>query len=447
MPLNPLGTGDFLVTTRVDRPVNDIGFFHRLLVFLLGFSPFFSIAATNIFLVILFLLWVADLVRKKTSISIHHTPFDLVLVCYLSVWFLAGLVGYSPIESLKKAVNFQHPLLFYFLLFSYGGRLIPSVLCGLGVGAGLNVLYGWGQFILWEGVYDFKGGEIPAWFQRLSFYWQKVISLSPKDNRIHGSLHLMTYSHLLLPPFFFMGALLLEKKEKILMCLVGFLLSGAALVFAAERGPILAGGIGLLFIFVIHPRRVRLLVPMLFILSLVFIYPASRIKMGDIFDAQRFKENHRLAIWKGGLYVFSRHPLLGVGPGQIKRAVEHYKDESDFPPNPKGQAGDLHNYYLQRLAEMGIPGLVVSCWLLWVLLENGNNCFRKRNSVAQAFPEWAPETINALSLCFFASFLSFLFVNITERAFDDAEVSLVFWMMAAASVWLVRQSNRVRLSV
>lgn len=422
---------------------NEIGYRHGFLAFSLGFFPFFSIAATNVVFFMLIIFWASDLIRRKTSVSFYRTPFDLVFFAFIFVWVLAGILGLSPLESLQKAKIFQHLLTFYILLFSYGGRLLPYTLCGLGAGAGINVLYGWGQFLLWDRIYNFAGGERPEWFSRLSPNFQRYLGLFPKDMRIHGALHLMTYSELLLPPFFFCGARILERG-KMWLSLLGFALSGGALVLVAQRGPLLGGVMGLALILFMHPRRWRLVAPVLIFCTMVWVNPVSRLKLETISSVQGMKENHRVALWKGGLYIFSRHPFFGVGPGQIKRATEIYKGESDFPPNPKGQEGDLHNFYLQRLVEMGVPGFIVACWLLLIFLKTGHSFYLRRAIIFRSFSGWEPETLNALALGTFASFFSFLFINLTERSMDDAEVALVFWMLAAVSVWLVRESDRDR---
>lgn len=416
--------------------------FHSGVAFLLGFCPFFSIAAANVVLFLFILLLSVDLVRKKTSLIFHRTPFDIVLMGAICVWFFAGLAGFSPVESFKKTGFIHHVMVFYLLLFSYRGRLLQFVLWGLFIGCGLNVVYGLAQYLLWKGIYDFQAGELPGWFMALGEKWQKYIALSPKDERIHGALHLMTYSELLLPGFFFWGARFLEKRKG-WNFLFGFLLTGGALVLAAQRGPLLGAVMGLILIFVVHPRRMRLVLPVLFLGLLAFFSPASREKIGRVLTLKGIQENHRVSLWKGGLYLFKRHPLLGVGPGQIKRATQFYKTDPAFPPNPKGQEGDLHNYYLQRTVEMGVPGSIVAVGLLGVFLLTGYRFYREKDSLSPELIGGSKENMNALAVGIFASFFSLLFINVTERALDDAEVALVFWMLAAFSVWVVKPANQM----
>jgi O-antigen ligase len=440
--------------------------------FFFGFSPFFSIAATNIFLFIFLSLWVVDLCKKKNVFNLHRTPFDIVLATYFFVWVGASLAGFSPLTSLMKIPVLHYPLLFYFLLFAYKGSLIPWVLCGVGVGGGVNVLYGWGQFITWQWIYDYPYGHVPEWVMNMPEKWRGYLTLSSGQGRIHGALHILTYSALLLPPFLYSGALILERSKP-LVYIIAFWVTGGALILAAERGPFYGALLGSLLMILFHPRRLRLLGAVSLLILMLWFHPLflSRLtgtpfnvpseklsstviggavsikegkkEKGDTFLAQKIKiikQDHRILLWKGGFYIASRHPFLGVGPGQIGPVTALYNKNADFPPNSMGQEEDLHSLYIQRLVEMGFPGLVVSVWVILVFLKTGREFYRRRNSILPQFPVSRPESIRALALGVWALFLAYGVINLTERAYDDAEVSIVFWVLAATSVWFIRNS-------
>jgi hypothetical protein len=453
---------------------------HQVLAFLVGFSPFFSIAATNVAFSVFLLLWMIDLFRKKTNFHPYRTSFDFVLLAYFLVWAAAALAGFSPLSSFKKIIVFQHPLVFYVLLFSYRGELIPSALYGLGVGAGLNVLYGWGQLVLWQWVYDYANGSRPEWLMMVREKWRAYLTLSPGQGRIHGAFHLLTYSELLLPPFFFFGARFLERGKSMLY-LLAFLLAGGALIFTAERGPFLGALFGIALMAFHHPRRRLLIGPVSILMLMLWYNPVFRHRMGGspveqpetstplssmgkgsaenpvtkthsmntisrviTQKANLIKHDHRMNLWRGGLYIASRHLFLGVGPGQIGPVTAIYKKNADFPPNPEGQENDLHSFYIQRLAEMGLPGLVVSVWVIFVFFGTGREFYRQRETISIRFTEFKPELVNALSLGVWALFSAYGVINLTERAFDDAEVSIVFWILAASSVWFTRHFTQTK---
>jgi hypothetical protein len=451
-----------------------------LLAFLIGFFPFFSIGATNVVLVAFLSLWVFDLLKKKTRFVSHRTPFDNALLAYFLVWVVASLAGFSPLSSFKKIFFFQRPLLFYLLLFAYRGNLIPSALLGVGIGAFLNIVYGWGQYFLWTWVYDLAGGARPDWLLMIPKKWQAYLTLSPGQGRIHGAFHLMTYSELLLPPLLFFGARYLEPK-KALRYLAGCLMAGGALVLTAARGPFLGAMAGFALMIYLHPRRIRLLLPVSVILILVKFNPVFQAKMGvipvrlpeagemsvtletesewspPVLSTGANKESaffhremnfihreHRLKLWKGGLYIGLRHWWLGVGPGQIGPVTKIYNKNADFPPNPQGQEKDLHSFYIQRFVEMGLPGLVVSIWVMVVFFRVGREFYCQREKISAQFPALDPVIVHSLSLGLWASFLAYGVINLTERAFDDAEVSVVFWILAATTVWFARHTTKLK---
>jgi hypothetical protein len=92
---------------------------------------------------------------------------------------------------------------------------------------------------------------------------------------------------------------------------------------------------------------------------------------------------------------------------------------------------------------MGVPGSIVAVGLLGVFLLTGYRFYREKDSLSPELIGGSKENMNALAVGIFASFFSLLFINVTERALDDAEVALVFWMLAAFSVWVVKPVNQM----
>lgn len=81
----------------------------------------------------------------------------------------------------------------------------------------------------------------------------------------------------------------------------------------------------------------------------------------------------RLGFWTAGARMVAEHPVSGVGPGRVPARFAEFRDP-DFPV----PAENLHNYFLQAVAENGVPGglLVLAPFfplalLLWRLLSSG----------------------------------------------------------------------------
>jgi len=76
--------------------------------------------------------------------------------------------------------------------------------------------------------------------------------------------------------------------------------------------------------------------------------------------------------------MIEAHPLLGVGPEQIKNKDTTTSEPNEvflryLPPGttrpfPSGWYGHLHNVYLHYAAERGIPAMLILVWMLLKML-------------------------------------------------------------------------------
>jgi putative inorganic carbon (HCO3(-)) transporter len=76
---------------------------------------------------------------------------------------------------------------------------------------------------------------------------------------------------------------------------------------------------------------------------------------------------HRTITRRTGLQMIRAHPLLGLGPEQVKAQFKSYVPP-DITHLPDGWYGHLHNIYLQYAAERGIPTLLAFLWLIGKVL-------------------------------------------------------------------------------
>ena len=92
--------------------------------------------------------------------------------------------------------------------------------------------------------------------------------------------------------------------------------------------------------------------------------PASRQRLATLpVEATQGTLHNRTQIWKAGLSVLRRHPLLGVGAGAFPEAV---RPRLGTPPIP-GHRYVAHNTYLSVLVECGVVGLGLFVMLLAAL--------------------------------------------------------------------------------
>ena len=67
--------------------------------------------------------------------------------------------------------------------------------------------------------------------------------------------------------------------------------------------------------------------------------------------AVRAVRSGRLGFWTAGARMVAAHPLVGVGPGRVPARFDEFRSPS-FPVRSE----NLHNYFLQTVAENGVPG-------------------------------------------------------------------------------------------
>ncbi|MFH1023964.1 MAG: O-antigen ligase family protein [Planctomycetota bacterium] len=398
--------------------------------FLVGFAPCLSIATANFAWVGFLAMWLATRLVRRENPILARTPFDPPILAFLAVWLVSTFFGLSPLQSFKTLPSQFHFVVFYLLVWVDDGRHARKALFGCLWGAGLAVVYGLAQYGLWHFVYP--QGE-PPWLARLSPIWQGYVRLYV--GRVHGAVYPLTYAEVILPLAIFLAAFYLnaERMKRAFLWLGAFTGTAIALLLSQSRGPWLGAAGGLTALEVFHRRRWRLLIPMA-VIPLLFLNGDIRGRAGTFLNLEEDSSTTvRLAYWQSALHISGRYPLVGVGTGQIYAAAARHRGDPEFPPLPPTWRGNVHNMFLQHLLEKGIIGLLIFIWLLSQFVIAGWHAWRRARG--------GPDEI--LGLALFCSFVAFPIINLTERAFDDAEVSLVFWTLAAAAV-VMANAKRAR---
>jgi O-antigen ligase len=146
-------------------------------------------------------------------------------------------------------------------------------------------------------------------------------------------------------------------------------------------------------------------------------------------DPEEAGVRERIYMWKSGLAMWRERPILGVGPGGVKRDYVRYAREEAV----KKRTGHVHNTPLQILVERGVLGLAAWLWL-WLAFY-GNAIRRLRRLSPDAVAE------RALVVGAIAAITGFLIGGLSEYNFGDSEVVMVAWVIMALP-WAVDQSQR-----
>jgi O-antigen ligase len=386
------------------------------LSFLFGFSLCVSLAVANAALVLFAAAWLWRLASGRERFRPERTSMDLPIAGFMLAWLVASLAGLDPGHSLARAASQGRFVAFYLFLWAGAGAWLGTAVKGYVWGVGWGLIYGSLQYVLspWIGP-----GTIDA-LDFLGSWNQQYMVL--RAGRVHGAVHPLTFAEIILPGFLAAVALFLSagdaRSRWKWLAVSGW--AGLVLLLTQSRGPWLGAAAGLALIAVLHRRRAWLLVPAAALGAVLVLHPGLRERAATIREKKDLSSMSRLALWRGGLYIAREEPVTGVGPRQLKRATEEMKKRPDFPPNPYGFESDTHNLYIQHLAERGVFGLAALLWLLGAATlaawRAWKNCAGRERDLALAV------------LAYFAAFWVF---NVTERAFDDAEVALVFWLLTA----------------
>lgn len=190
----------------------------------------------------------------------------------------------------------------------------------------------------------------------------------------------------------------LGKREKILFYIAFFFLEFIIVLLQSKAGLIVSSLViivGLVrYLMKESPRAKTILllgaIAGLYYVSYHYIITSGRsrilsardILMKDqISDTTGESTQVRLYVWKAGLEIVKRKPLLGTGTGASRGAlVKEY--EKDGMTGALEKKLNAHNQYIQCALSLGIPGLLLFLFtLLWPLYM----CYKEKRFVYAAF--------------------------------------------------------------
>jgi O-antigen ligase len=211
-----------------------------------------------------------------------------------------------------------------------------------------------------------------------------------------------------------------------------WLLSLAALIATFTRGAWAGFAAGVLALLPEVRRRTRWLVVvgLALMVTALLVMPYQvrvqfltlnelRHRILTMADPHEAGVTERLYMWRSGLAMWRTHPLLGLGPGGVKREYAGYA----LPEAAKKHTGHVHNTPLQILVERGILGLAAWLWLFGAFYLRAIGLLRRlpRESARE----------RALVAGSLAAITGFLVAGLSEYNFGDTEVVLVAWTIIA----------------
>ena len=259
--------------------------------------------------------------------------------------------------------------------------------------------------------------EVPSWAA-----WALRVKLeacrvaSPFRAKGFFSIY-MTLGGSLLVSLALLLALIGERWRRWLVLPTALALVALGLTYARNGWIGLAVAVGILLALT---RRAVVLVPVVLGLVIVLAVPSGLQRRAfSMVRAPDDSARERLYMWETGLRMLRDAPLLGLGPGAVKRDYAWYK----HPASGKSGTGHLHSNLVQIAAERGLLGLAAWLWI-WVAF------FRRAGEIYAALPP-ARGDGRALVAGSIAAAGGFLVAGLFEYNFGDAEVIGLVWLVLA----------------
>ena len=322
-------------------------------------------------------------VLKKEEFKIISNPLNIPVLSFIIICVLSLIWSDSPFISLKELPLFLSGPLLYFVIVNniYNERQINRIIGAVIIVGALFGIYGILQyngidFSFWIGNYG--RGKVFGLFGNAGYFAEYLMLTLP----IAVSLFLVS-----------------KNKMIKLLFLIGILAISSSIVFTFTRTPYLSiviSFIFMLFLFLISRGKelikenkkifIVIFLVIIIIISLIVV-PNPLNKPGTVISkikdrasinqlTQGYEIKRRVATWKFTTLLIKDHPLLGSGIGSFKYNSLRYQAKFFDQGNnrtiyPYGIAGKTHNEYLQLAAELGIIGLIIFIWLMFVYFYYG----------------------------------------------------------------------------
>ena len=309
------------------------------------------------------------LVRTSATLYFFHILLIvkialLELTAFFSIFFLGWALA-------RKEARFSFHILYY-PLFVYG---FASTLSAAFAEKRIHQAY---EGMLWFKMLIFPCAvmlyrEVPR-LRELATYAYAIVAgggscwgliefvfLDQRDleHRISGpSSHVMTYSGVLLPLSLMM--LILFWRQRKWWQLAGCLLSSLTLLLTFTRSVWLGWAVAAFVVVIASRARLLVYAAPLLVLFITFMPLDLFSRLISTFDVQQSSNFDRIRMLQAGVEMIRDHPVLGVGPANVKEAYALYRKHDAPRPRPP----HLHNNVVQLWAERGILGLAAYLLLL-----------------------------------------------------------------------------------
>jgi O-antigen ligase len=354
--------------------------------------------------------------------SLRRHPLTPPFLTFAGLTLLSAAFSGNPGWSFWIARDLLRIATFYLVLLytrdsRHAVRLWQAFLAALS----LMAAYGLSQAYLC--------GTRPAWVPAV---WLSEICTHAQRVRGPFSIYMTFGGVLFLGVLFFLAYLANVPWRRAWWMLPGAGVTVAALAFTYSRNAWLGLAAGTLGLVLTAQRTLRIVAVLAAVLALGAVALPGPVaeRVRSVVNLEDRTLRDRVAMWRAGLSMIAEHPLLGVGPGEVRTWYQHYRRPEAIRPS----TGHLHNSPIQIAAERGLPALFAWAWL-WVVF------FREGWGILGRVGR-EPPIRRALVCASLAGVAGFLVAGLFEHNFGDAEVVMVAFALMAQP-WVVARELAV----
>jgi O-antigen ligase len=354
--------------------------------------------------------------------SLKGHPLTAPFLTFAGLTLLSAALSGNPGWSFWIARDLLRIATFYVVLLCtrdsrHAVRLWQAFLAALC----LMAVYGLGQAYLC----GTRPASVPtAWLSDICTHAQRV--------RGPFSIYMTFGGVLFLGVLFFLAYLANVSWRRTWWMLPGAAITVAALAFTYSRNAWLGLAAGALGLVLTARRTLRIVVVLVVVLALGAIAMPGTVaeRVMSVVNLEDQTLRDRVAMWRSGLSMIADHPLLGVGPGEVRTWYQHYRRPEAVRPS----TGHLHNSAIQIAAERGLPALAAWVWLWVVFFGEGWRILVRTGREAPVR--------RALVCASLAGVAGFLVAGLFEHNYGDAEVVTVVLALMAQPWVVARELDR-----
>jgi len=407
----------------------------------LGGAAGFIISLFDIILTVLYILWISELVRNK-DLKINFFPrVSLPFFCLIGIATLSMANASFPGLSLFEIVEvFKMYLGFLYIANNLRDRKeIQFVVVFLLLGLFLESLLGLAQ-------YKFDRPFVPSILggpEKLGY-----IKLGKPLSRISGTWvsynDFAWYLTFILP---IPVSLLFSKIRGVykLMCGLTLVVGIGGLICTLSRAGWYSFVVVTLIVILLSFSKAKgktglnnFSASIIAILIIIFIIVSANPQFLNIVNRRVFSDDYgaawsRIPLMQVAYSIIKANPLLGVGINNYTEVMQYY-DTTDIGVTSI-TTYQVHNIFLQVAAEMGIIGLAVFIWLIFMVYREGSRYIKS----SQGF-------MTAVSIGMLGGITAFLVHGLVDAASLGNHLFLIFWFLAGLVVAIRKMEEQTEPS-